>query len=416
MGLPKNVSPTLEINQIIKSRVALGQKTYAFGFGQSPFPIPETVVEAFRAHADHKDYIQTAGLHALREVVAAHYTSVTDSVFDAGDVLIGPGSKELIFIAQLVLKRHLILPAPSWVSYAPQARILNRRLSWLNTSEADNWCLNPDDLDAFCQSRPGESFVLILNYPNNPTGSRFDRHQLSALAGIVRKHGIIVISDEIYGKTTFDDDHKTIADFYPEGTIITTGMSKWCGAGGWRLGLAIFPKALENVKAAMTGVASETYSCVNAPTQYAGIAAYTFGEDIQEYVRRTRKILRVIASFVVNSLNKNGIHTVMPKGGFYCFPNFEYIRGEPHLKKRLTSKSLCKDLLNTTGVALLPGSFFGRPSKELTARLSFVDFDGNNALKMIKDFPIADKDYAFVHTHCPQISEGVFRLIEYIKN
>ena len=116
--------------------------------------------------------------------------------------------------------------------------------------------------------------VLILTYPDNPTGLTYSSEELKALSEVARKHQIIIISDEIYGRTDFNDSHCSMARYYPEGTIISTGISKWAGAGGWRLGFFVFSKELSWLREAMTNIASETYTSVSAPIQYAACSAF----------------------------------------------------------------------------------------------------------------------------------------------
>ena len=113
--------------------------------------------------------------------------------------------------------------------------------------------------------------LLILNYPNNPTGLTYGATALAALATVCRAHNIVVISDEIYGRVNHSDTHHSIAQYYPEGTIVCSGLSKWAGAGGWRLGYAVFPPDLRPLLNATKSVASETFTSVSAPIQYAAI-------------------------------------------------------------------------------------------------------------------------------------------------
>ena len=121
---------------------------------------------------------------------------------------------------------------------------------------------------------------LILNYPNNPTGVTYTRDELSDLAAVARERNLLVISDEIYAMTHFSGDHVSIATYYPEGTIISTGLSKWCGAGGWRLGIAAFPLDCAELLRFVAILASETFTSVSAPIQFAAIRAY---EELDEF-------------------------------------------------------------------------------------------------------------------------------------
>lgn len=152
------------------------------GLGQSPFPVPDPLVEALRRNAFRKDYLPVQGLRDLRDAVAAHHRRQFGIATTGDHVLIGPGSKELMFLLQLVFAGDLLIPSPTWVSYAPQARILGRHVHWLPTSAANQWRLDADQLDAFCRADPGRPRILILTYPSNPTGTTYDPDDLASTA------------------------------------------------------------------------------------------------------------------------------------------------------------------------------------------------------------------------------------------
>ncbi len=373
------LSPTLAINEKSIALLAAGRKVYRFGFGQSPFPVPDLLVRALQANADQKDYLPVQGLPALREVVAAYYRGQRLACH-SDRVLIGPGSKQLQYLLQVVLNCQVLLPAPSWVSYAPQAKMLHKQLAWLPTCRQRNWMLAPESLSAYCQANPATPKLLILNYPSNPTGASFEEAGLQALAEVARQHKVIVLSDEIYGELYFDHPHQSIAHFYPEGTIISNGLSKWCGAGGWRLGYFIFPTNFQALLKAMKVAASETFSAVCAPVQYAAIEAFQGHEEMNDYLDRCRKVLKAVAKAVSSQLEQSNISHPLAGGGFYMLPDFEHYRKQLAARGVVSSEQLCAQLLEQTGVALLPGTAFGMPADQLLARLSYVDFDGQQAL------------------------------------
>ena len=231
-----NQSATLLINERSNELIKQGKTVYKLGLGQSPFPVPGIVQEALRRNAHQKDYLPVKGLLPLREAIAEFNFRYQGIKCSPSDIIIGPGSKELIFILQLVYYGELIIPTPSWVSYSPQARIAGRHVNWVPTSEDNDWRLSPEKLDLICRSDPNRPRVVILNYPSNPTGSTYPKTRLKKLADVARKYNLILISDEIYGLLDHSGEHVSIAQYYPEGTIISSGLSKWAGAGGWRLG------------------------------------------------------------------------------------------------------------------------------------------------------------------------------------
>jgi aspartate aminotransferase len=414
-GLP--LSATLAINELSNSLRQQGKKIYKLGLGQSPFPVPQSVVNELKNNAHQKDYLPVRGLPALQEAVADFYRRTQGLEFLPRNILVGPGSKELMFIIQLVYYGDLLIPTPSWVSYAPQAHIVGHHVRWLNTTEENDWLLMPEELEAFCQEDPHKPRLLILNYPNNPTGGTYSAEQLEKLADVARKYKIVMLSDEIYGETNHTGDHVSIAKFYPEGTIISSGLSKWCGAGGWRLGLFAFPESLEWLLSSMASVASETFTSTSAPIQYAAVRAFRLGIDIERYLWNSRKILRQLGGLIHRILTDAGVRVAYPKGGFYLFPNFEEYRDVLKARGIVNSEQLCQRLLNDVGVAILPGSAFGRPVTELTARLSYVDFDGSRALSAVETkAPDYEPDEEFIRQYCGSNIEAMEKTVEWLKN
>ena len=286
-------SATLAINELSKQLIEEGKEVFKFGLGQSPFPVPKVIVDELKKHSHQKDYLNVSGLLALREEVANYHSNKNQYNYDSENVIIGPGSKELIFQVQMALDCDLLLPSPSWVSYEPQAQIINKKVHWINASADSNWHLNPEDLDESCKKLKSVNKLLILNSPNNPSGTTHGN--LKGFARVAKKYNIIIIADEIYAELDFTGKYKSLTHFYPENTIISSGLSKWCGAGGWRLGTLTFPKELSYIKDSIRTIASETFTSVSAPIQYAAIKAYT--EDHSEFLEHSRLILKTIAAY-----------------------------------------------------------------------------------------------------------------------
>ena len=374
-------SSTLAISEKCRELEKLGRQVFKLGLGQSPFPVPSHVVESLRKNAHQKDYLPVKGLPGLREAISDWNLRTQKVVTHPDHILIGPGSKELIFILQLVYYGDLIIPTPSWVSYSPQAQIIGRPVHWVPTHENNFWRLSYEELEELCQKDPDRPRLMILNYPSNPTGYTYPIERLKLLAQVARKYQVIVVSDEIYGMLHHQGQHVSIARYYPEGTIISNGISKWCGAGGWRLGTFSFPKELDWILSAMAVAASETYTSTSAPIQYAAITAFLESSEMDQYVLNCRKVLKAIAKKLTGMLHKMGLNTPLPQGGFYLFPNFSIFREHFHQQAIFTSSDMCRRLLTDTGVAMLPGSDFGRPQDEFTARLAYVHLDGARALE-----------------------------------
>ena len=408
-------SATLLINERSNELIKEGKTVYKLGLGQSPFPVPDIVQEALRQNAHQKAYLPVRGLLPLREAIAEFNYRHQGIKCSPDDIMIGPGSKELIFILQLVYYGELIIPTPSWVSYSPQARIAGRHVTWVSTSEDNDWRLSPEKLDLICRNDPDRPRVVILNYPSNPTGSTYPKTRLKKLADVARKYNLILVSDEIYGLLDYSGEHVSIAQYYPEGTIISSGLSKWAGAGGWRLGTFTFPENLRWLQDAMAIVASETYTSTSAPIQYAAITAFQPHPEIDQYLLHTRRILKALGNYMAAKLKAKHITMPTPKGGFYLFPNFEYYRKKLSRKGIITSFELCETLLKDTGVAILPGIDFGRPTEELTCRLAFVDFDGelvlNKAMAENSTTPISDD---FLKSYCSKMIKATELMIKWI--
>ena len=409
-------SATLAINEHSDNLEKQGKHIFRFGFGQSPFPVPEKVVDSLQANAFRKNYLSVEGLPELRQAIANYHQKFDNIDIESEQVLIGPGSKELMFSLQLALKGITILPAPCWVSYSPQAKILNREIIFIQTRYEDNWQLLPYQLTKVINNSRSQPKLLILNYPGNPHGCTFETELLKELANVCRKNKIIVLSDEIYSRIHYQDEHVSIARYYPEGTIISSGLSKWCAAGGWRLGHFSFPKELQYLQNVMASVASETYSCVSTPIQYAGITAYE-DESIDDYLFHYRRVLETVGQYCASTLIDAGIKVRMPVGAFYIFPNFQPFEEILNERNIYDSKTLCKQLLDDTGVALLPGSDFGRETKELSARLAYVNFNGNETLRKSMEL---SKESVLTMEHLSEsvldIINGINEIINWIKS
>jgi aspartate aminotransferase len=409
-------SATLAIKQKCRELRQQGKQVFDFGLGQSPFPVPDPVVEALRLAAPEKDYLPVHGLPALREAVAEFHRK--KDMIDArpDGVLVGPGSKELMFILQIVYYGEIILRTPCWVSYMPQARIIGRRISLIPTSYEAGWKITPDWLmkSLKLQGDDARPRLLIMNYPSNPTGHTYSADELKELVEVIRQFEIVVLSDEIYGQTHFSGEHVSVARFYPERTIVSSGLSKWCGAGGWRLGTFSFPPELDWLRKAMAAVASETYTSVSAPIQYAAVQAFHGGAFMERYLWHCRQILGALASQCVQILTEGGIRVHAPHGGFYLFLDFSPLADRLRARGIDSGAELCDRLVEETGVAILPGAAFGRSREELTARLSYVDFDG--AAAIAANEATAQEDGGakrVVEQYCARVIEGIERIVEW---
>ncbi len=401
----KSLKPaaTLAINEKCKKLREEGKKVFNFGFGGSPFSIPDKIVSALKNNAHKKEYLPSVGLKNLREAISKYINQYSNNDFGQEDIIIGPGTKQLMFLLQLGFEGEFIFPTGSWVSYEPQAVIAQNKVHWIKTSRENNWFPKPEDIEKKIKSIKSKNIILFLNSPNNPSGAVCKN--LKEIAEVAKKHEIIVLSDEIYTQLQFDGKYSSISEHYPEGTIISSGLSKWLGAGGWRLGFFAVPNKLKNILEVIKVLSSESLSAVSAPIQYAAVEA--FSNDHSIYINETRKILFAVGNYVYNNLKSNKVLINPPQGGFYIMPEFLN-------SKFKTSGKMCDDILKKTGVALLPGSDFGfKPNKMLT-RLSYTDFDGETFLKNVIGSKKLDDD--IIKKYAPNVVEGTKRLSEWSKS
>ena len=401
----KNLKPssTLLINEKSNKLESEGKKIFKFGFGQSPFKVPQKIVDELKNNAHQNKYLPMQGLQDLRDSIAKYISKKKGHEYLSSNIIIGPGSKELMFLLQILFEGEIILPAPSWVSYAPQAIIGRNKIKWIQTKSENNWFPTAKDIENIIKEDKQKKYLIFLNSPNNPSGQVCTN--LKEISELVKKYNLYFLSDEIYSELTFEGDYKSISNYCPENTIISTGLSKWCGAGGWRLGYFILPTNLLEIRNQLKVLASETFSSVSSPIQYAAIAAHN--NDHTNYINHSKNILKSVGNYVYDNLKSNNVLINKPQGGFYLLP--EFIN-----KKFSTSSELCNNILKETGVALLPGSDFGFSENRMLARLSYTDFDGENFMK--NTVHNEEINYEKIKKYAPKIIEGTNRLKDWSNN
>ena len=395
----KNLEPssTLKINEISRKLEEKGKKIFKFGFGQSPFKVPDDIVNELKNNAHQNKYLPMQGLTELRKSVAKYTSTKKNYNYSSENVIIGPGSKELMFLLHVAFDGEVILPAPSWVSYVPQAIIGRNPMQVIQTKRENNWFPTGPEIEEIILKNKKKNYLLFLNSPNNPSGQICEN--LEEISQVAKKYNLIILSDEIYSELSFSQNYKSISNFCPEKTIISTGLSKWCGAGGWRLGYFIIPENLNIIRDTLNVLASETFSAVSAPIQYAAIQAYE--GDHENYIKLSKEILEAVGNYVFENLNSNNILINKSQGGFYLMP--EFVSAKFH-----SSSEMCKNILEKTGVALLPGSEFGFDKKRMLARLSFTDFDGSNFMREYEKNPKFNDES--IRKFAPKVAEGVDKL------
>ena len=221
----KNLKPssTLKINELSKKLEDEGKKIFKFGFGQSPFQVPLDVVNELKNNAHQNKYLSMQGLQELREVIAKKTSIEKKYKYKPENIIIGPGSKELMFLLHIIFDGNIILPVPSWVSYLPQAIIGRNKIQLVHTVRKNNWFPTGEEIEKIILKNKEKKYLLFLNSPNNPSGQICQK--LEEISDIVKKYNIIVLSDEIYSELTFEDNFQSISNYCPEKTIISTGLS-----------------------------------------------------------------------------------------------------------------------------------------------------------------------------------------------
>ena len=369
-------SATLAMNEAVAKRRAAGRETIHLGFGEAAFPLHPLLKTALAEAATHTGYAPVLGIPALRQAIAAYLARTRGMTSSAYQIVVGPGSKPLLYALLHILEGDVLLPVPSWVSYAPMARLAGRRVIGVQTEPNDHHRLTPQALSqAMTQARRdgANPRILLVNTPSNPTGSMFDRADVEALACWAREAEVTLISDEIYAELAHGwREHVSPARFYPEGCIVTGGLSKAFSAGGWRLGYAALPPttAGKEVMEALRALASEIWSTTATPLQEAALAAFTPNASIEQYVHRSALVHGYVAGQLYTALTQLGVPCPRPAGGFYLYPDFSPWR--PALQERgiRASQELAHYLLEEWDIAALPGSVFDEEPLALRLRFS----------------------------------------------
>lgn len=405
-------SATLKINQLALKLRREGNQVYHLGFGQSPFPVHAKIINKLKEHAHEKDYLPTLGLETLRSEISKYYKSNFDYDFAIENICIGPGSKEMLFQVLFILEGPVIIPAPSWVSYGPQVNIRGKEITTIQTQEENSYKLQASELETTCKKLGAGQKILIINSPNNPTGAVYNEDEIKAISEVAKKNNVLIMSDEIYAQVDFSGKlKKSFFHYYPEGTLVTAGLSKSHSAGGYRMGFIATSNKLNPVIRALASLVSETFSAVSAPIQHCAVTAYSNDKDIQNYIQACTDIHRLCGEYLWEKFNTLKISTPKPEGAFYIMPNFEFYRDKLLAKGVKTSKDLCDLLLQECHVAMLPGSDFYLNESELKLRVATVDYDGEKALSAYLSGEELNEE--FISRNCPRLQGAMNSLTKF---
>ncbi len=372
-------SATLSIAEAARRMRASGERVIELSGGEPDFATPLHIVEAVeKAIRDgYTKYTVSSGILELREAISRKYELEQEVKYDpVSEVLVTPGAKQGLFYAIMALVNsgdEVLIPDPCWISYEPIVRLAEGKMIRVATSEKDDFILNANELE---KSITKKSKILILTNPNNPTGSVIDIKNIEEIARVVKKHNLIVVSDEIYEKIVFENAKcKSIATIngMKEQTVIINGFSKAYAMTGWRLGYVLAPSRIMEKIAKLQ---QHSATCVTAFVQKGGIAALdgpqeVVGEMVRKYQRRRDLLLSRIGQ-------NQRLSCFKPKGAFYLFMNVKRINND--------SAEFADQLIKTAGITTVPGAYFG-PAGEGYLRISFAVSDKviEEAINKIKE-------------------------------
>lgn len=374
--MPVAISATLAANEALDHRRRAGLPVLPLAFGEAGLNVHPALERRLAAAAGRGGYGPVAGSAALRKA-AAGYWHRRGLPADPALVVAGPGSKPLLYGLLLALGGSVVVPRPSWVSYAAQTRLMGTEPIFVPTRPGEGGVPDPELLpDAVARARAAGRTVrgIVVTLPDNPTGTLARPDTVRRLCAAARELDLIVIADEIYRDLVFDQgaDFPCPARFAPERTVITTALSKSLALGGWRIGVALLPEELSGLRDRLAGVASEIWSSPAGPVQEA--AAYAFGEprEIVDRIAASRRLHAAVATAMAERFADAGARVATPQGGFYCYPEFggpeaAYLSGRFGLG---TSAELAEFLLEKYGVGVLPGSAFGDRPRALRLRVA----------------------------------------------
>jgi aspartate aminotransferase len=373
-------SMTLAIDAKAKKLKDEGQDILNFGVGEPDFNTPQVICDAAKKAIDegHHKYTPAAGTLELRKAIGQYLNREYKVSYEPADIVVSGGAKHSLYNTFLALVNpgdEVLIPSPFWVSYPEQVKFAGGVPVYVDCPESSEFKLTPEAL-AF-KITP-KTKVLILNSPSNPTGAVVGRKAMDGIAELILKHKIWVVSDEIYSKLIYGEEHVCFPALSKEvaaQTILINGMSKAFAMTGWRIGYAAGPS---KIMKAIADFQSHSTSNPTAIAQKASVAGLAMPDsEIQKMV----SVFKNRRDIIVDGLNAiPGIKCLKPAGAFYVFPNIKGILKPGHA----TSMELSEYLLDKAKVAVTPGIAFGA---EGYLRISYATSEKNilEGLKRIKE-------------------------------
>ena len=355
----------------------------SLGVGEPDFDTPWVSREAAikSIQKGYTQYTSNFGMPKLRELVSKYYQTRYGLKYDPkNEVLCTVGASEAIDLALRSLVNageDVLIPDPSYVSYRPCVNLVGANPVSIKCTENEEFKVTLENLKAAYTEK---SKIIILPYPNNPTGAIMDKNDLAKIVDFIIEKDLIVISDEIYSELTYTDEgHVSIASFdgMKERCVVINGFSKAFAMTGWRLGYALAPKEIINV---MYRIHQYAIMCCPTASQYAGIASLENGfEDNFSTIQDMVQKYDVRRRYLVDEFNKMGLKCFAPKGAFYVFPCVK--------ATGMDGDEFANTLFREMNVAVVPGSAFGESGKYFV-RVSYAYSMKNleKAIALIKQF------------------------------
>lgn len=375
-------SQTVEITNLARQLRQDGIDVISLSVGEPDFTTPKEIIDyaSQMAEKGKTKYVATDGLPELKQKIQEKMKRDNGLDYELNEIFVGAGAKQVLynlFMALLDPGDEVVVPDPYWVSYTEQVKLAEGVPVIAHTTADTAYKLTPEILDDVVTEK---TKVLVLNSPNNPTGSVYTLEELQALADYLDDKDIIVIADEIYEVLIYDGEHislASISEAMKKNTIVINGVSKSHAMTGWRVGYACGDS---EVISAITKLQSQLVSSVSTPAQYATVRAYdmdrTFLEEYNQLFKKRRD------NAYQKMVELPYVTCIKPDGAFYLFPYFKETAEKCGFN---TVDDFVKALLSEKHVALVPGSAFGYPDN---LRLSYaVDEDTlNKAMDRLKSF------------------------------
>ncbi|HVC78356.1 MAG TPA: pyridoxal phosphate-dependent aminotransferase [Candidatus Micrarchaeaceae archaeon] len=364
---------------------AEGKKIVHLEIGEPDFATPDNIVEAgiSAMQNGYTHYTPASGIMEAREAVAAFVERTLKAPVDPSDVVLVPGSKNVLLFTLLACIEpgdEVIIPDPAYPAYSSQVNFIGAVPKFVTLREETGFRMDLDQLESLVTPK---TRMLIINTPQNPTGGILTEDDVAFVCELAHKHDLLVVSDEIYSQLVYGFQHVSPLSQpgMRERTVLMDGLSKSYAMTGWRLGYAVAPKALA---AKLDQLMINSSSCAAGFTQMAAIEALSAPES-EHAVHRMVKVFEHRRNLVVDGLNAiPGVRCARPQGSFYAFPNI--------METGFDERELADRLLTEAGVAVLPGTAFGAAGKGYI-RLAYTQSEDElkRGLKQIGDFIAANR-------------------------